>query len=147
MDYIALAREISLPDYRDLSDGEIAVRLTERDIATDESSAVMPSDFVARFTPAETVAILDSTDPVVRALLLRLRTQLEPMSLTGQTVAQGLAYLAAKGLIAAERVPDIAAVAAGPLVTRCEQIGCGLMLDMDEHSRTLAVAHAREITK
>lgn len=145
MDYHALAAELAY--YPGMDDGAVAAALVARTVPTPGPNAIMPSDFVARFTPAETVAVLDSADAGVRSLLLRLRTQQEPMSLTGQTVTEGLAYLAAKGLIAVDRVPAIAAVDAGPLVARCEQIGCGLMLDMDESSRALAVAHAREIGK
>lgn len=145
MDYRQLGAEIALSAYAGMDDAAVAAALTVADIPTLGSADLMPSDFVARFTPAETVAVLDSTDAGVRALMLRLRTQLVPITLTGPTVTQGLAYLAARGLIAMGRVAEIAAVPAGPMVARCEQIGCGLMLDMDASSRALAVAHAREI--
>ncbi len=145
MDYAALA--VALAEYPGMDDAAIAAALVARTNPTEGSPDMMPSDFVARFTPAETAAILDSQDAVVRALMLRLRTQQEPMRLTSATVTQGLGYMAAKGLIAPGRVAEIAAVPPGPLVARCEQIGCGLMLDMDEPSRALAVAYAREFTK
>lgn len=147
MDYKSLGAELSLPTYAGMDDATAADALTARTIPTMGTVEIMPSDFVARFSPAEAVAILDSQDAVVRALMLRLRTQQEPMELNGPTVTQGLAYLAAKGLIAAERVAEIAAIPAGPAVARCEQIGCLEMLDMDDRSRALAVAHAREIAK
>lgn len=120
-----------------------AAALRAATVADPGDATITPDDFVDRFTPAEWGAVLDSTDNVVRKFLFRLRLRQEPLALDGATVRQWLTYLASRSLLTAARATAIGAAPAGRLVAPCQQIGCGLMVDMDAASAALAVAYAR----
>ena len=71
---------------------------------------VQPAEFRARFTQAELLGLLVSTDPVVKLLLLKVQTApAEGIDLLSDTVQQGLAYLVGKSLLAAGRPEEISA--------------------------------------
>jgi hypothetical protein len=59
---------------------------------------IEPDDFVAVFTPTETARIYASADPVLQQFLRRLAVRRLPVDLLGETVTQGLAYIAHLGL-------------------------------------------------
>ncbi len=91
-------------------------------VATAGSALMAPDEFVDLFTPAEFAGIEDSADVNVRKLVFRLRTRQAPLDLASATVQGGLAYMAAIGLLTAERAAAIGAVPAGPNITPREQI-------------------------
>lgn len=60
-----------------------------------------------RFTQAELLAMLASTDPMVNLLVLKVTTAPpEGIDLLSAAVAQGLAYLVSQGILTADR-PDV----------------------------------------
>lgn len=71
-------------------------------------SVINSADFVLRFTASENAAITGSTDPNVQALVAKLKSH-PTVDLTHVDTTNGVAYLAATGLISAERAGVILA--------------------------------------
>ena len=72
------------------------------------SRYITPAEYRNRFSQAELLALLASTDPVVRLMVLKVSTAPEEgIDLLSPTVADGLAYLVAKGLLQANRPAQI----------------------------------------
>jgi hypothetical protein len=92
-------------------------------VAQPGSALLKPDEFVDLFTPQEFVAIEDSPDANIRKLVFRLRTRQEPLDLASATVQQSLGYMAAIGLLTAERAAAIGAVPPGPTVTPAQAMG------------------------
>lgn len=116
-----------------LSPDEAETELNAATVATSGSTLLTPDAFAARFTPEEFVSCEDSSDPVVRQLMFRLRVRRDPLDLGSDTVQAGLAYMSGQhvpglGTIAVptlspERAAAIGAVPPGPNITPREQIG------------------------
>lgn len=111
------------PTYAAMTPEEAEAALNAATVAVAGSSMLAPDEFVDLFTPAEFVAIEGSSNPVIRKLVFRLRTRQAPMDLASVTVQQGLGYMAAIGLLTAERAAAIGAVPAAPNITPREAIG------------------------
>ena len=109
--------------YAAMTPEQAEAALNAATVAAASSAMLSPDAFAARFTAAEFVACEDSADPVIRQLMFRLRVRRDPLDLAGATVQQGLAYMAAIGLLTAERAAAIGAAPAAPNITPREQIG------------------------
>lgn len=121
--YLALRDLLTQPPYVGLDDDAAAEALNAATVPTDGVSMLAPDEFVDLFTPAEFVVIEGSADPIIRKLVFRLRTRQAPMDLASVTVRQALGYMAATGLLTAERAAEIGAVPPGPMVTPREVLG------------------------
>lgn len=147
MDYAALKAELAEPKYKGLSDAEIVAALVVRNIPTVSATQITPSELFSRFTPSEARAVEDAkvSDNMVFWFYKQLDLAQGKIDLSDTRIVQGLGMLAQKGLVAAERLPQITAGIAGPDVSRAEQIDCGLLLLMDDRSRLLVVEQARSL--
>lgn len=145
MDYAALKSELLDPKYKGLSDVEIVAAISVQDIPTTLAAQVSPSELFGRFTPTEARAVTDAkaTDDLVLWFYEQLELAQGKIDLADTRIVQGLGMLVQKGLIAPERLPQITAGTAGPAISRAEQIGCGLLILMDDRSRLAAIAQAR----
>ncbi len=71
---------------------------------------VTVQEYRQRFTQPELLALLASADAGVKLLVLKVSTAPpEGIDLLSQTVSQGLAYLVAQGILAADRPAQIVA--------------------------------------
>ena len=79
--------------------------------ATPAPSRYIPAQkFRDSFSTSELLALLTSTDPGVKLLVLKVSTTTpDGIDLLSPTVAQGLAYLVAQGILAAGRPAQIVA--------------------------------------
>jgi hypothetical protein len=121
--YLALRDLLAQPPYATMDDGAAAEAMNAATVATAGTATMAPDEFVDLFTPAEFVAVEGSSDPNIRKLVFRLRTRQAPMDLASVTVQQGLAYMAAIGLLTAERAAAIGAVPPGPDISPREVLG------------------------
>lgn len=145
MDYAALKSELTDKKYAGMSDAEIVAALLVRDIPTVLTAQITPSELFGRFTPTEARAVDDAkaSDSLVFWFYKQLELAQGKIDLADTRIVQGLGMLVQKGLIAPERLPQITAGTAGPAISRAEQIGCGLLILMDDRSRLAAIAQAR----
>lgn len=121
--YLALRDLLAQPPYAAMSDADAAEALNTPSIATPGDPMVTPDEFVSRFTADEFAAARDSADARVRQLMFRLAVRREPLSLTSDTVTQGLGYMAVIGLLTPARAVEIAAVPAGPMISPARSLG------------------------
>lgn len=82
--------------------------------------AVTIQDFRQRFTDAELLSVLSSTDAQVRLLLLKLQTRQE-IELTDPQVLQGMGYLVSLGLLTKERANHIIGTDVPPVTLEQQQ--------------------------
>jgi hypothetical protein len=108
--------------YAAMSAADAEAALNDATVPTAGVCLLAPDEFVDLFTAAEFVAVEDSPDPRVRKLVFRLRTRQAPLDMNSPTVQQGLAHMAAIGLLTPERAAAIGAAPAGPNITPREQI-------------------------
>jgi hypothetical protein len=109
--------------YAAMTAQEAEAALNAATVPSAGASMLMPDEFVDLFTPAEFVAIEGSADAIIRKLVFRLRTRQERLDIAGTSVQGGLAYMAAIGLLTAERAAEIGTVQPGPLVTPAQAMG------------------------
>lgn len=121
--YRRLAVLLASPPYDKMDADAAELALNTASVPAPAVSLLAPDEFVARFTPDEFVAASDSADPVVRQLMFRLRVRRDPLDLASATVQQGLGYMAARGLLTAERAAAIGAAPAVAVVTPREALG------------------------
>lgn len=121
--YLALRDLLAQPPYAAMDDAAAAEALNTPSIATPGDPMVTPDAFVARFTANEFAAARDSADARVRQLMFRLEVRRDPLDLASATVTQGLAYMAAIGLLTPQRAAEIGAVPPGPTISPREALG------------------------
>ena len=109
--------------YAALSPEDAESALNDATVPASAGALLAPDEFVDRFTAEEFVAIAASADPLVRKLVFRLRTRQAPLDLASATVQQGLGYMAAIGLLSAERAAEIGTVPVGANIAPREHIG------------------------
>ena len=98
------------------SDGTVTLYYTGDEIPPMPEPTAAPSRYItsaeyrARFTQAELLAMLSSTDAGVKLLILKVSTApTEGINLYSQSVVDGLTYLVSKNILTPERVLEILA--------------------------------------